>query len=1242
MEHKWTDEQWQAITVRDCNLLVSAAAGAGKTAVLVERIIHLLNYAEKPLDIDRLLVVTFTEAAAAEMRERIGKALQNEMIVSSRPELARQLALLNGAAISTLHAFCLDVIRRYFYLLDLDPGFRIADELEATLLQQSVLADVLEEAFQEGEKGFLALVSRFGGKNSDESLIELILRIYRFAWSNPWPERWLINAAQPYLTTGAAPEAALWHWLEPVTKQLQLSLTAADSALCRALRLLNLPGAPLVYEGNLVAEREQIAKLQMLLYGSWAELREAWSGIQFKRLPEAKGAEEELKEEIKELRDRAKTELKDCLVMYLTRSIEEYYEEVKILGPVIHAMNGLVIRFAQYYGAAKKARGLLDFNDLEHNCLSILLSGETFDEMLTPSAAANELRSRYEHVLVDEYQDINPVQEAILHLVSRQGEPAPNLFMVGDVKQSIYRFRLGDPGLFMERFERYPETGGGTERRLLLSYNFRCRSGVVNAVNFIFRQLMTREAAEIEYDRAAELACGAQYPEAGENCMNETPVEVYLLERNNERPQGEGMPDWAEAGVTALEKEGAIIARRISQMVDTGSNGATRVYDKTADVYRPLMYRDIVILMRATTGRANQLVELLGKYGIPAYADLSTGYFAATEVDTMLSFLKIVDNPCQDIPLAAVLRSPFVGLNEEQLAAVRLYGGKGCDFYGAARTAALGGLPGISKRLRYFFRRLDDWREKVRHEKLAAFIAAVYKESGYRDYVAGLPDGAQRQANLRALFERARQFDRFSRQGLFRFLQFIEQLRASGKDLGAARALGEKENVVRILSVHKAKGLEFPVVFLCDLGKDFNVQDTRDDVLLHRQLGLGPLIVEPEKRLRYPSLPYLALRLRTEAETRAEEMRILYVALTRAREKLVLIGSVRNLPKEIKKWSRLLNHTEQTLPADEIADAKSYLDWLGKALVRHPDMFGKDTAQLSWLTGEESRFALEITEDSAADAKTEIAEHRRVQQIGNDLLSMLPVSCDVPADLEEAVRERINFRYQYPVSTLPAKLSVSEIKRRFDHREKEEDGTINYQSTQLWSSPAFIAQKKGLSAADKGTLYHLVLQFLDFHGSLDPEGIRQQIYELAVTKIIPAATAGEIDPGLITAFLQSEAGKVLLAHKGTIHREWPFTMSLPIHEINPELPADTDEYIVTQGIIDVIIATPSGYVLIDYKTDQIPAGGISELTTRYRTQMDLYKRAVEVILKKPVQSTYIYFLHAKCTVLLDKDTNINQ
>lgn len=1237
MDHKWTEEQWQAITVRDCNLLVSAAAGAGKTAVLVERIIHLLNDAQNPLDIDRLLVVTFTEAAAAEMRERIGKALQDEMIMSSRPELARQLALLNGAAISTLHAFCLDVIRRYFYLLDLDPGFRIADELEAVLLQQSVLADVLEEAFQEGESGFLALVSGFGGKYSDESLIQLILRIYRFAWSNPWPEHWLEKAARPYLLTDAAPDAAIWHWLEPVKKQLQLSLTTADSALHRAIRLLQLPGAPLSYESTIVAECEQISRLQMLLNGPWEIMREAWGGIQFDRLPAAKGAEEDLKEEIKELRDRAKSELKNCLETYLTRSIDEYLKEIKSLGPLIAAMNSLVIRFAQCYSAAKKARGLLDFNDLEHSCLSILHSGETSDDMLFPSAAATELRTRYEHVLVDEYQDINPVQEAILHLASRQGEPAPNLFMVGDVKQSIYRFRLGDPGLFMERFERYPETVGGIERRLLLSYNFRCRSGVVNAVNFIFRQLMTREAAEIEYDKAAELACGAQYPEAGDNCMHTAPVEVYLLERNNDLSRGEEISDsaWSEARITALEKEGTIIARRVSEMIDPESNGATMVYDKASDLYRPLMYRDIVILMRATTGRANQLVELLNKYGIPAYADLATGYFAATEVDTMLSFLKIVDNPCQDIPLAAVLRSPFVGLNEEQLAAIRLRGGNNGDFYAAARTAAQGGLPGISKRLRYFFRRLANWREKARHVKLAAFIAEVYKESGYRDYVAGLPDGSQRQANLLALFERARQFDRFSRQGLFRFLQFIEQLRDSGKDLGAAKALGEKENVVRILSVHKAKGLEFPIVFLCDLGKEFNIQDTRDDVLMHRQLGLGPLIVDPDKQLRYPSLPYLALSLRTEAETRAEEMRILYVALTRAREKLVLIGSVRNLSKEMKKWRRLQSHTEQTLPADEIADAKCYLDWLGKALIRHPDISGKVTTGLSWLTGEESRFSMEITEEAVAYVKREEEGIGRVRDMGNNLLTMRPVPCDAPTDMVEKVRERINFRYQYPSSGLPAKLSISEIKRRFDRREREEDeGMSNYQFMQTWPSPAFLTQNKGLAAADRGTLYHLVLQFLDLYRSLDSEGIRQQIIELADSNKIPATAITEIDPEVIDAFIQSEAGKVLLAHKGTIHREWPFTMSLPAYEINPELPADTGEYIVTQGIIDLIIATPSGYILVDYKTDKIPDGGIEELITRYRTQMQLYRRAVEIILRKPVQSTYIYFLHARCTVLL--------
>ncbi len=1235
MNVKWTEEQWQAITVRDCNLLVSAAAGAGKTAVLVERIIHLLNNAENPLDIDRILVVTFTEAAAAEMRERIGKALQKEMVAANRPELARQLSLLNGAQISTLHAFCLDVIRSYFYLLDLDPSFRIADELEANLLQQSVLAEVLEGAFSEGTPEFLDLVSQYGGKNSDGNLVQLVLRIYRFAWSNPWPERWLEDSAQIFFRQDTAPEITLSTWLEPVKNQLRLSLITADSALQRALQLLQLPGAPLAYEGILIAEREQVAKLQMLLGGSGSltELREAWAGIHFNRLPTAKEVDELTKEEIKELRERAKKELKDSYLKYLTRSIEEYYEEVKELRPLIGAINSLVVRFAQRYSAAKKGRGLLDFNDLEHSCLRILLSDHADDNLLIPSVAAMELRGRYEHVLVDEFQDINPVQEAILNLVSRQGELVPNLFMVGDVKQSIYRFRLGDPGLFMARFERYPETEGGTERRLLLSHNFRCRSNVVNAVNFIFRQLMTKESAEIEYDKSAELACGAQYPDGGNKCMQAAPVEVFLLDRKNGLIQEEEDINSEKTDLTALEKEGLVIARRISEMVERDATGAASIYDKAADMYRTITYRDIVILMRATTGRANRLVELLSKHGIPAYADLSSGYFDATEVDTLLSLLKIVDNPCQDIPLAAVLRSPLVGLNEEQLAEIRLSEGKNTDFHTAARAAVKGGLPGTSRRLRRFFRRLDDWRDKVRRVKLAPFIADIYRESGYLDYVAGLPDGAQRQANLRALFERARQFDRFSRQGLFRFLQFIEQLRTSGKDLGAAGALGEKENVVRIMSIHKAKGLEFPVVFVCDLGKEFNFQDTKEDVLLHRRLGMGPLIVKTEKRLRYPSLPYLALSLQTEAETRAEEMRILYVALTRAREKLVLVGSVTNLTQKVKKWQRLLSHSEQVLPLNEIAGARSYLDWVGIALVRHPDIADETAFNHPWLNEEMSSFVMEMTYGDADSVMLE-EEKDAVPEILHPLLKMKPITGDISSDMDAAVQERINFQYHYPLTGLPAKLSVSEIKRRFDRQEREEEETADCRHATEWATPVFITKKTGLSTAEKGTIYHLIMQFLDLHRPLDTDGIKQQIYELAENKIIPAPYAGEVNPVLIEAFFRSDVGKILLTHKNKVHREWPFTMSLPAHELNPELPADNEESIVTQGIIDLIILTPAGYIIVDYKTDKIPSGGVNELTARYRTQMLFYKRAVEIILKSPVQSTYIYLFQAGRSVLL--------
>jgi ATP-dependent helicase/nuclease subunit A len=1221
MGNAWTQEQLDAMTTTGCNLLVSAAAGAGKTAVLVERIILLLCDRENPIDIDHLLVVTFTEAAAAEMRERIGLALDKEIRQSGRVGLSRQLSLLNGAPISTLHSFCLDVIRRYFYLLDLDPAFRVADEREATMLQQDVLDDLLEEALSDDDPLMLALAARFGGKRGDEGLGRQILRLYRFAWSNPDPGRWLDRAAAVYTPReGVIAQEALCCWLSPLKDHFHLVLGHASSTLLQAQALCRLPGGPLVYEKVLAEEHEQLENLRLALAGSWENLREAWQGAAFARLPTARGVDDEAKKLIQNMRDSAKKAVKDAATAYFSRTEEDYLAEIRELEPLVCGLVQLTGRFGEQYGKKKRQVGLLDFNDLEHYCLQILTEGSAED--LTPSEAAFALRKRFAHVLVDEYQDINPVQDAILTLVSRQGEEVPNLFMVGDVKQSIYRFRLGDPGLFMERYHSYPAESGGSEQRLLLSKNFRCRDGVVSAVNFIFRQLMSQSVAEIEYDLEAELVCGAHYPDSGYAAISADSVEMHLLDRDEDGmgsdvSEGDGADD-----LDALEREGVVVAQRIREMLQD-TDQPLHVFDKETDCYRPASFRDMVILLRATSNRANRLADILSRFGIPAYADLSSGYFAATEVETMLALLQVVDNPCQDIPLAAVLRSPFVGLTIEEMAIIRITGGKQTDYYDAVLLTATAEIPGLSEKIVHFLEQLERWRSLARREKLAAFISEIYRESGYADYVAGLPDGLQRQANLRALFSRARQFDRFSRQGLFRYLEFIHQLRRSGEDLGAARALGENEDVVRIMSIHKSKGLEFPVVFLCDLGKKFNFKDLQADILIHRNLGLGPLVVWPEDKLRYPSLPYLALKLVGEAETRAEEMRILYVALTRAREKLILVGSTRGLENEVEGWRRLLSHSDRQLPAAEVARARSYLDWLGRALIRHHDLDG-NREKYRWLEGEQSHFSLHFGDKKISKLPDDAVTKQAGENILAALLLLQPLPLTVDEQEQQAIRQRLQFRYPHEQSRLPAKMSVSEIKRRFDAEEQGE-GEAQLITPPTWSRPSFLRHQEGLTAAERGILYHRVFQHLDFALATDAAGIAKQIQRFIHQGILDAKEAALLDPLLLSRYFQCEAGRITLKDAHRTYREWPFTLMLPAAELANETAQET---VVVQGIIDLLIRTDEGYVIVDFKTDRIPPGGPDELVKRYQEQLRYYARAVETILTVPVCAAFIYALQA--------------
>ncbi len=1262
MDSKWTMEQKKAINTKGCNLLVAAAAGAGKTAVLVERIIRRITSPAEPVDVDSLLVVTFTNAAAAEMRERVRAALEKELAVTPSRRLALQLTLLNRAQITTLHSFCLDVLKQHFYRVGLDPGFRVADETEATLLRLDVLEELLESRYASGDPAFEAMVESFGGERDDGRLMDLIQRLYDFSRSNPEPECWLKEKVHRF---DLPPEINIddLYWAQEIKGTILLELGAVRFALERAQTLCRRPGGPAAYKGNLADEVALVQELEAACRNSWQSMHRVFSAISFQKLSRAgKDVDEQIKKQVTGLRDGAKKRLSDLRQKYFAREQEDYLADIKAMASLMDTLGQLAREFGEAYHKAKQSRGLVDFSDLEHYCLRILSednqTGEASGQYIVPSPVALELRERFEEVLVDEYQDINPVQEAILLLASRQGEERPNLFMVGDVKQSIYRFRLAEPGLFLHKYSHYTEDGGGEGCKIDLAKNFRSRDGVLDAVNFIFRRIMTPGVGEMVYDRKAELVCGAGYPpsEAGDHIVTGE-VEIHLIDRVNGREYDvnstgnennddaldkeaqEGFSESEEPGVAGAEAR--LAAGLIRDMVE-GAEGrkALKIYDRLTGAYRSVTYRDIVVLLRATRDWAAAFTEEFGRAGVPAYAEPGGGYFDAVEVETMLSLLKIIDNPRQDIPLAGVLRSPLVGLNAGELAEVAL-SHRGGDFYEAVSIFARSGKGVLRHRVESFLLDLERWRTMARRGTLADLIWNIYRETGFYDYAGAMPGGTQRQANLRSLHDRARQYEATTLRGLFGFLRFIQRIREGGSDSGVARTLGESENVVRIMSIHKSKGLEFPVVFVAGLGKKFNTADLNSDVLLHKSMGLGPDRVDLQLRVSYPTLAKIAIRGRLKMESLAEEMRILYVALTRAREKLVLVGTSRDLVRAAEGWCGEGTGDRVELHDALLATANSYLDWLGPALSGHPD-----GASLCNLAGNEQHI---VSPEACGRSRWLIktwaspvcgGAGQSHTAGGADLLEKIKrgekISTDTPASPE--VEERLNWVYsQAAVQGRAAKLSVTEVKRRFEQEEQDPDGVYRLMGGQgsglhAYLRPGFVTGETGLTAAEAGTALHLVMQHVDFRSSLDTEGIKEQVAAMKAGELLTREQAQGIDVDAIVAFFRTALGGRLLASED-VRREVPFSLGLLAGEVYQDLSGEitAGETVLVQGVIDCLFRESDGLVLIDYKTDRVGAAG-SEAARRHRTQLNLYARAVVTITGEKIKEKYLYFFSSGTAV----------
>lgn len=1209
----WTNEQQAAIDSRGQTLLLSAAAGSGKTAVLVERIIRRLLDKEYPIDITELLVVTFTKAAAAEMRDRIGTALMKALSETKDPRVERQLALLPSAQISTLHAFCQHVIRKYFYTIDLDPAFSIAGEEELNLLRRQVLEDVFLSYYEDDEKASILypLADMFGSDRGDDILMDTVSRMYTYARSLAWPEHWLKEAARAY---DVAPDAVIddMVWAGPIKDAVRRILEEDAHLYDGVLYHLRQREAFAPACDTFVAE--QAALRQAAQARSWNDLSRFVRAIDFPRLKSLRKLSDDDKavwERCKKVRDDVKKDvIKTLQSVYFSATPEEWLDGMRAMKPVMDGLVTLTLDFAKAYGAAKKEKGWIDFSDLEHFCLQILLAPDASPEHPVPSAAAEELCSQYEEVFIDEYQDTNGVQELITRLVS--GED--NRFMVGDIKQSIYRFRLADPTLFLEKYQSFSRDEKAVQHCIDLGRNFRSVPVVLDAVNAVFSRAMTAEAAGMDYGEREKLYAGRQAPD-DERWIG-GPVEVDIVPTPSDEEDDDGS--------TAFEKECRFIAGRIGELLASGRMAARK--DGTLE---PLSYRHIVVLLRSMAGKADVLIQALQEGGIPSYAEQSGGYFAAVEVQVMLALLRCIDNPEQDLAMAAVLRSPLVGLDETALAGVRL-AGDGTLWQNL--PAFVASLPdGVDEKedLQQFMAAFDSWRTYSRRHGVAELLQRLYDDTAYVDFVGAMPGGDVRQANLKALYDRARQYEEAGFRGLFRYLQLMDKMKEDGLDLAPAKVVSEKEDVVRIMSIHKSKGLEFPVVFVADMGKAFNRRDTQDQILFHNRLGIGLKQYDPEWRISYPTLIWSGIAAQLRWEGTAEEERILYVAMTRARDQLILTGHSSHIDRDWQRWTSHLNP----------AQAKSYFDWVMPAALApfgakadadyaRPGAAWQDAV---WQVRIAKAVPAGTVEEGAYDGEPRLEALRRGDLTGTPVPSWLD--------------EQLSWQYAYPQAVrTAAKFSVSEVKRRYQELHSDElqdEAALSVPAAAVippapGEDDAFAAlppwlagEEAAVSGAQRGTALHKALQYITPAADQTTATLRREIDAFVRQGLLSREEAKLVYVPVLAAFCQSDIGR-RMAESPELHREYPFTVLLAGGDPLPE--TETGEQILIQGVIDCLFREDDAWILVDYKSDRLETA--DAFRRRYAVQLALYKRAVEQITHRPVEETYIYSLHLQQEIRL--------
>ena len=1279
MAINFTPDQQRVIDTRNCNILVSAAAGSGKTAVLVERIIQMITDDSNPVDIDRLLIVTFTSAAAAQMRERISKAVSQKLEEYPESEhLQKQASLIHNAQITTIDSFCLFVIRNNFNEIGLDPAFRVADESEVRLLESDVMGKLLEEAHTEPTERFLHFIECYSTGTNEKKIEEAILRLYHFSMSYPFPEQWLTERLEDYQIEDVNALSDK-KWFQSALTYIRTILQECRNRLQQALEIANSVSGPIQYADNLTSDMILIEKFQRA--SDYNELHDLFTYSAFTRLSGKKteGVDPVLKEMVKAIRDEVKKNIADLKKFLFQISVENTLSDMASCQESVEELVSLTLTFKKMLDQLKRDRNVIDFSDMEHFALQILLKRDE-NGKIVPGNTALELQDYFVEIMIDEYQDSNEVQELLLKCISGEDKGRYNRFMVGDVKQSIYKFRLARPEIFMEKYDTYVINDNSSHQvRIDLSMNFRSRREVTDATNFICSQLMTASVGNVEYDNRAALYVGASYPEPEQ--VNEkgiyqtelliaTPDSLLVQERDTE------VQKYSEKEIEAV-----MVAERIRQIV-----GVFPITDAVTGEIRPAKYSDIVILFRATAGWDEDFRRILSEQGIPVHVTSRAGYFETLEIQGIVNFLRVLDNPLQDIPLFGVLKLPFFDFTETDITCIRCFAR---DFmeqedntdkkrrklflyeqvqlyynqvYQLEMTATdqkyekeIRSENSVSRaKLERFFKRITEYRKRVAYTPIEELLQQLIADTAYDAFVGSMPGGDQRMANIELLLEKAGTFQNTSFYGLFHFIRYLETMQEQDVDFGEANILDENADVVRIMTIHKSKGLEFPICFVCGLSKQFNQMDMRKSILMDVELGVGVDYIDPTLRLKRKTMRKNVVVQRMKEDTRGEDLRVLYVALTRAKEKLILTGYVNDFDKKLANNVHLTMESAAKLPYSVLMGANSYMDMILAALIRHNCMralleergFEYIRCPLPYREIPIEITLYQETESQAEKIRTQLKKQGKSIALEEEL-SKASVYSD--AALKTVLDEKLHYVYPHAdLEGLTVKTTVSELKKTSYEEAFSEsaelvvlprehyipsfalEGTENIiEVPETEDIPAGTSHaKKALSGIQYGTAVHKIMELLSFSEKLDTDNKRlyailkseqeQWIAEGTVT----AEELACVGINRIKNFFQSNLAKRMIAAnaRNRLFKEQPFVLGIGADQLKPGFPST--EIVLIQGVIDVFFYENEEIVLADYKTDKVSTK--EELIARYKNQLDYYQQALEQITGKRVKERYLY------------------